>query len=428
MINTGVNRFTSLHVFIILQSIAFFCGAIAEFRIVFVFAEILSFGVLILLYRKDELDKKTVIITALVLRILFIAWLPGLSDDAFRYLWDGLVQEIGFSPFQFLPVDKELSVLHLNPVYDGLNSKKYFAVYPPISQFLFLASTWVDFGIQFFSWIPSYFVIKLSRALAEIFAMIIVVNLLSAKRSMLYALNPLIIIECAGQAHAESSMLLGLALIIWGVRKSFPFIAVLGLTIAVWTKIYPILFLPILLKKIGYRYVVPFALMSIAIAFPYFDLTAIQNIQSSVDLYVSKFEFNAGIYYSLKKIVNWWTGRIGWGPTIGPILRLVFGVGATIVLIQNFRGRQSWLVSAMWIATIYLITATTIHPWYLSSLILFLPFLEPIRWEWLFLAALSVGTYLRYTHDIYWIFVVLAWIAWVLVWMLRSHKRPVEVD
>ena len=71
---------------------------------------------------------------ALVLR-LAVFWLPPiLSDDAYRYVWDGLVQAEGYNPYLHTPDSPELEALHDEPVYAELNSPDRYTVYPPVSQ------------------------------------------------------------------------------------------------------------------------------------------------------------------------------------------------------------------------------------------------------------------------------------------------------
>ncbi len=416
-----------IFLFVLLQVVSFFTGAIEEYRPVFVASQMASFFLLFILYRVDALSKKEIVLLAVLLRLLYMTWLPGLSDDAFRYIWDGMLQHSGRNPFSLPPNSAELVSLHNNPIYDALNSKRYFAVYPPLSQVLFYFGGLFENSNSFTHWIGSYYAIKLVRACAELIAMLVLASLLRPKLVLLYALNPLVLVECAGQAHAEASMVLGLIIMIFGIRREKALLAIAGLLLASWTKLYPIIFLPILLKKIGYRYSAVFFLVSAILASFYFNLEIISNIFESVDLYVKSFEFNAGIYYLLKKIVNWWTGVEGWGPTIGPILRMIFILSFGFIVIQNFRGRIGFVASAVWIASFYLMTATTVHPWYLMSLMVFLPFLHPIRWEWYTLAAICLGSYLRYSHSIYWPFVIIAWMVWALVWLLRSHTKSVEI-
>ncbi|MEM9665197.1 MAG: hypothetical protein AAF970_09695, partial [Bacteroidota bacterium] len=59
-------------------------------------------GVLIL---RDGLSRRQVLLGAVGARVLYLPLLPGLSDDAYRYVWDGWVQAAGFNPYAFRPVD-----------------------------------------------------------------------------------------------------------------------------------------------------------------------------------------------------------------------------------------------------------------------------------------------------------------------------------
>jgi hypothetical protein len=94
---------------------------------------------------------------------------------------------------------------------------------------------------------------------------------------------------------------------------------------------------------------------------------------SSLDLYFRKFEFNASIYYLARHF-----GQLIFGYNIiaylGPLLSLVF---IYIIIKLSYRfGMNDWCQSQMFLLAIMLFTAhlllsTTIHPWYLITILFF---------------------------------------------------------
>src|SRR5207248_53705 len=60
---------------------------------------------------------KRVVVMGLVLaavwHVLFLRMPPGPDDDVHRYLWDGRVQRLGYSPYVLVPSDPALDALHL---------------------------------------------------------------------------------------------------------------------------------------------------------------------------------------------------------------------------------------------------------------------------------------------------------------------------
>src|SRR5690606_9581327 len=78
---------------------------------------------------------------AVLLRVSLLFAIPALSDDAYRFLWDGHLVAHGYHPFAHVPAyyidhDIELGTLR-DDLFQNLNSPGYFTIYPPIPQFTF---------------------------------------------------------------------------------------------------------------------------------------------------------------------------------------------------------------------------------------------------------------------------------------------------
>ena len=130
---------------------------------------------------------------------------PDLSDDVYRYWWDGKVAATGRSPYAFAPDDPRVATvspeLHARVSHGELRT-----VYPPVAQAVFrwAASTPADGAL----------------AMKAIFgaADVAIVALLFAGGgaaapfgAALYAFHPLAVTESAGQGHVDS---LGVALLL----------------------------------------------------------------------------------------------------------------------------------------------------------------------------------------------------------------------
>lgn len=76
---------------------------------------------------------------------LFVAT-PHLSDDFYRFIWDGRLLANGIHPFAELP---NYYLTHAVPglnqwLFDHLNSQDYFTIYPPLAQYVFLVAVIVS--------------------------------------------------------------------------------------------------------------------------------------------------------------------------------------------------------------------------------------------------------------------------------------------
>ena len=126
---------------------------------------------------------------------------PTLSDDIYRYVWEGKLAVSGISPFAAPPEDPTLAQLRDRVIYPGINRKDLTAVYPPASQFIFAASAWLS---------PTLGAMKLAFLLFDILNIGLLLLTLHAlnmpyTRSAVYAMNPLIIMEFAGSGHSDSA-------------------------------------------------------------------------------------------------------------------------------------------------------------------------------------------------------------------------------
>ncbi|MGH9399274.1 MAG: hypothetical protein ACRD00_02825 [Thermoanaerobaculia bacterium] len=134
-------------------------------------------------------------------------WLrsPDLSDDVYRFAWDGRVAAAGVSPYAFAPDDPALSGIapELKPRVGHRDAR---TVYPPVAQAAFRAGALAA---------PREVVaLKALFALADL-AVVALVHRLGGPTAgfaaALYAFHPLPITESAGQGHCDA---LGVALLL----------------------------------------------------------------------------------------------------------------------------------------------------------------------------------------------------------------------
>lgn len=383
----------------------------------FVAANILAAGAVFLLWRRGDVDLRIVLILGLLFRLFYI-WLPPvLSDDVYRYVWDGLVQMQGINPFAFTPDDPRLAALQGEPIYDLLNSATYYTVYPPLSQLLF------RIGALFYEadWRVSYYVIKGVLAACEAAALLLLSRSISSRSLMLYAWNPLVILAAAGQAHTESMAVLCLVGAWLLARRDRGGWASLALGAAALVKLYPFVLFPLLWRRFGWRSVWPGALLTAGAVLLYFHPDALRNVLSSLELYVRSFEFNAGLYYAVKKVFEIATGD-DWSKQIGPAFRWLFLLSLPLVYVADRRLGWSFRRAAVVTLGLFFVFSTTVHPWYLLPLLALVAPLRTPAWHWYWLGLLSIGTYLLYAGGQYWPWVIIGWCGWAILLLVRNAR------
>jgi hypothetical protein len=258
-------------------------------------------------------------------------------------------------------------------LFQLLNSPEYFTIYPPVNQAIFALTAWL-FPDSLYG---STVFIRLWLLLAELGSLYLLFLLLRkmalpVKRWLLYALNPLIILELTGNLHFEALMIFFLLMSLYLLRKEQLVWAAFFFALAVSTKLLPLILLPLYWRRLGTTKAWQFYLMTAAFTLlmflPLFSYELLAGLSQSVSLYFQKFEFNASVYYIIREI-----GFVLKGYNIigsaGRWLAVSTFVG---IIIYTLLERKDRLPSAwMWVWLIYLLLATTVHPWYVAPLLAF---------------------------------------------------------
>ncbi len=360
----------------------------------------------VLVYFQDKVPLSWWIGLGLLLRVIMWWSFPLLSDDVYRFVWDGRLMLNGINPYANLPA-WYLEPAHEMPGLDAelfgqLNSPQYFTVYPPLAQGTFALSTWLFPQ----SLAGSVWVMKAILLAAEVGSLVVMRKILAKweldpGRVLIYWLNPLIIVEIMGNLHYEGLMIFFLLLAVWWLLRAQPARAAVAMALATATKLMPLLFLPLLIRRLkGKGRVYFFGLFVLAGLLLFLVLASgplWQNFRESLDLYFRKFEFNASVYYLVR-----WLGYQQFGynmiARVGPVLAAFTALFVFGYAVVEKRPQWNSLPGAMLFAScIFLFLATTIHPWYLATplaLCLFTPYRFPVLWS-----GLVFLTYVNYSYD-----------------------------
>ncbi|WP_245917223.1 carotene biosynthesis protein [Mongoliibacter ruber] len=324
---------------------------------------------------KIKFGLKEGLIAAIALRLLLLPAVPVLSDDFYRFIFDGQLIANGLNPYAFLPVDAVDKIQgqqvheYWGHLLSQMNSPEYYSVYPPLHQLFFWISALVGERL-----IWNVVLLRLAILFSESLNFLLLYKIIKLKNLpikplWLYAFNPLVILELTGNLHFEGFVLTGLlfGFYFWEKKKVYP--SALGWSLASGLKLTPLILGPLWLKVWPENKVVKFLLVSaILIAIflmPLFFGNGYLGFLESFRLYQSKFEFNASIYFVIREI---WAGMVGYNPLIylGPILSMVTLV--SIVVFSYFWKTESFsrlVQGAVWIYLIYLLLQPVVHPWYL---------------------------------------------------------------
>lgn len=299
---------------------------------------------------------------------------PQLSDDYFRFIWDGRLAIQGIHPFAALPSEyaaQGFPVPGLDAdVYGQLNSPEYHTVYPPVAQAVFASACFLFPD----SMAGSVFVMKLFLWTMEAGVCWLLWRLLvhwqmPLRNILLYALHPLAIIEITGNLHFEGAMIFFFLLALWWAVRGRMALSAAGLALSFASKMLSLLALPFLLRIWGWKrtllYGLVFAGVTALLFAPLIDLEVLRHFGGSLNLYFRQFEFNASVYYIARWIGYEISGhnRVA---LIGPVLAATAALSMLAIALWPRRNElKQWPGFLLTAITIYLFLGTTVHPWYL---------------------------------------------------------------
>ncbi|MFT7149175.1 MAG: alpha-1,6-mannosyltransferase [Nonlabens sp.] len=358
-----------------------------------------------------------------LLRVLLIASLPKLSDDVYRFIWDGRLLLNFEDPYKYLPAH------HLGQgltgitqgLYDQLNSPDYFTVYPPLNQVIFFISTLFSPGS--IAW--SVVILRVIMIVFELGNISLIRKLLRHYKlpqayGLIYVLNPLVLFEVTGNLHFEGIMVYFLLMAIWQYEQGKLHKSAIFFGLSVATKFLPLIFLPLLLRKIGFKKTMIYGLIvgaTLSVTFlPLINTAHIWAIKDSIELYFQKFEFNGSIYY----LARWYGFETAGHNIIAKSGKwMMYATMATIFLYSLISKKKDWPRQMVWVWTLYLLFATTVHPWYIIPLLAVAVF-SKVRFPflWSYLIFLTYANYLggEYTDRIEVVIVEYSLVGLIALW------------
>lgn len=360
----------------------------------------------------EKWNFKFLLFAGILFRLVFLLATPNLSQDFYRFIWDGELVLLGINPYLFLPdqliTQADLMVNNAHELHNGMGllSARHYSNYPPLNQLLFSLGAYfggnsllgaivglrliiisADIGIYYFG---RKLLKKLNRSPHLIFW---------------YFLNPLIIIELAGNLHFEGVMLFFFIWSIYLLSIHRWLLAAVIYAFSISIKLIPLMFLPLFLKHLGFKksllFYIVIAVVSLALLFPFYSPEFIDNYSKTVGLWFSNFEFNAGIYNVVKKIGIQFDAK-PW-ELIKQYGKITPYITIAIVLLMTFLRKNEklsvLLVSMLIIVASYYFLSTTVHPWYIIFLVL-LTIYTDIRFP-LFWSAMIILSYSAYANPDY---------------------------
>ncbi len=399
------------------------------------------FGAFIGLYSlRASLSTTTLWRLTLFMHGILLCSIPALSPDVYRFLWDGELIVKGIHPYAFTPNELMNSgTLEMTPYMSQLYasitdlSRANYSVYPTLNQLYFVIPAGLTESV--FSGVVVMRLLMLLTLLVGVHFIqkTLEVLLIPKERVFLFALNPLLIIEATGNLHFEGVMFSLFAIALYFMVRKKWWVSALFVALAINVKLTPLLLLPFFLNYLGWRKSMVFYLISLSssatllMVFLWPSTTA--NFLQSVELYFNNFEFNSSLYrfstYLFRPILTYDTALI-----IGPLLsKIALMIILFLALYSLRRGKESLFAFLLMGYVVYLLFATTVHPWYLIvplGLSVFTRFKFMIYWS--FIVVVSYGFYASGESKWVDILVAIEYIGLLIIVLLEYKKRGLLKD
>ncbi len=359
----------------------------------------LSFLAYFVLVVKPKRSLKEMLVIGILIRLSLLGATPELSDDYYRFAFDGKMIVNGANPFTILPGQFGEKTAYESKLVEEMNSPNYYTVYPPINQIFFSLPTLIaGENLQVY-----VVLLRILIVLFEILMALLLLKLLQYLNKELhlfawYFLNPLVIIELTANLHFEGVTLFFFLLSMYLLMTGKLLRSGVVYAVAIGTKLIPLMFLPFFVHRLKVRSIWFFSVIGLTLFVlfvPFINKELISNIGSSIDLYFHTFMFNGSLFYLANGVAEWFTGFEYNLNLLGSITPgLVF---VSILLLSFSKNKSGWdglFRQCLFGLMIYYAMASIVHPWYVINLMavaLFTNYRFPFVWS-----ALVVLSYVAY--------------------------------
>ena len=394
----------------------------------YLFTYTISFALMIacfaLLRNFGRREFTLVFVFAIIFRIVMICAPPTLSDDIYRYVFDGRLSANGINPYLYRPDAPELVAFQDKAVFSQMSSGTVYSVYPPVSQAIFLLGFVTGHPLTAIKVVYSIFdlgiIILLWMLIGELG--------LPRRNIILYAWNPLPIYEFAGSGHTDATLLFFtlLAILLFARKRYFGSFTALGF--AIISKLLPVIFLPYFFFAMRGRKRYYLAIWSgVVVILGYLPFagalpTVVKNFTTDVGLYLSSlYIFNGSLYtfwYWVRDTFHIY-GRFTDFGFMASALSILFGLTWLGIVVSAWmrRGKEdlpqiAWRIMLTFFA--FLVCSPNVQIWYISWILCFVPIivnfdhvnngagfvgkLAQTRSSWLTWSCTGCFAYIAYNH------------------------------
>ena len=314
-----------------------------------------------------------VFVVALAARLALVTAPPSLSDDIYRYVWEGRVLLHGGNPWAQSPLDPALIPLRDEHIFPAVNHPMLATLYPPLAEagFALVAAVSPTLGAM------KLWVIAHDLALVALLIAWLRRQGRSPVWAVLYAWNPLVLVEYAGSGHNDPTAMVWL-LAAFVLARERPWASALALAAATLVKLAPLVALPFLWRHWTWSArVLALAVLGAGLgAFAWLT----RGANSGLHAYWNHWRNNALIF----ELVERWTGSFRATRALGV---------ATVLLVAGIALARGWGTTHAVRASFKtaLLVSPVAHPWYQGWFLMLEPWAPSA--PWILLTATAILSY-----------------------------------
>jgi alpha-1,6-mannosyltransferase len=292
---------------------------------------------------------------ALAFRAPLVGPRVGPASDMVRYLWDGRVQTLGYSPYQVTPDDPAMAATHTDETRD-MPSRRARSPYPPAAQLFFRLVVTIHDSTR---------AMKIALALCDVMTIVVVWRWLIVTGrpewlALAYAWNPLVVLEIAHSGHVDALGALWIAASAYWLARRRTALAAIAFVLAVATKLLPIVLVPLYLGRVRMRDALGAGALMAAL---YLTFSRGGTIQvGTIPSVIQNIRFNGEVFRFVARHVG--------SPQRAAAVAVVAGL--LVAVWARWRLEPSNPAAWAWPMAVALAFGPVIYPWYL---LYFTPFL-----------------------------------------------------
>src|SRR5215469_4483263 len=314
-----------------------------------------------------------ILASAVLFRVVLLPARSTLSDDVYRYQWDGRAQRARLNPYVVFPNAEGLEWLQ-NPEHPEPPGEETPTMYPPLSEFAY----------RLIETVPGYKRVStiLDLASAGLLMLLLAATNQPLARVLAYAWNPVVLTSFAMSGHFDSLAIVTFLAALFFLVTNRPSLSMAALALSFLSKFFPILLLLTFLKRVRLAHVGVFVAVVFTCYIPF--LGAGWHLLDGAGNYARDWVNNATLFSLL---------QFSAGSRAGAELVAGLIVIATIGYLAKNRATPLW--SSLVLTGGVLLVSPTAYPWYFTWSIPFLCLYPSAAW-----LLMTVTSVLAYTPAI----------------------------